>query len=126
MDLRVAYQRAQLRLQRGEDARHFLRLARQVLAKLFALELGSQVMAQVMTDEIRTVSVVAVESVDLAEGVVQGGVEGAGHDQGAEGRDRLDQAALPGQVLGGAVVVGLQRPGEVDGVAGQGAGGGCQ
>ena len=59
----------------------------------FAGELGAEVMAEVVRQEIGAVGVVAVEAVGLAEGVVDGGVEGAGGDERAERRDRLRQAA---------------------------------
>ena len=71
-----------------------LRLARDVLSQRLAGELGAEVMAEVVRQEVGAVGVVAVEAVDLAEGVVQGGVEGAGGDQRAQRRDRLGQAQL--------------------------------
>ena len=68
-----------------------LRLLQDVAVEVLALELGAEVVRQVVRHEVRAVGVIAVQAVDLAEGVVQGGVEGAGGDQRAELRDRLGE-----------------------------------
>ena len=74
-------------------------------------------MAEVVTQEVGAVGVVAVEPVRLAEGVVQGRVEGAGAHEGGQRRDRLAQLPLPAHLLRGQQVLGLQLPGQVDRVA---------
>ena len=51
----------------------------------------AEVMAEVVAQEIGAVGVIAVEAVGLAESVVEGGVEGAGGDEGTQRRDRLGQ-----------------------------------
>ena len=86
-----------------------LRLPGDVAVQVFALEFGAQVVAQVVSQELRPVGVVAVEAVHLAEGVVQGGVEGAGRHERAQWRDRFGQMQAPRHLRRGLPIGRLQR-----------------
>jgi hypothetical protein len=58
-----------------------------------------------------------VEAVQFSEGVMDGGVEGAGHHQGAELGNRLGQLQLPGDLGRRLQISRFQGPVDVDRVA---------
>ena len=92
----------------------FRRLA-DVAIERFPGEIGAEVMAEIVIHEIGAVGVIAIQAVDLAEGVMQGGVERTGADERAEDGNLRCYAA------GGLDVFVLQRAGEIDRMAGFGA-----
>ena len=94
-----------------------LRLLEHVPVEDFALEVGPQVRREIARHEVAPVSVIAIQAVSLAEGVVQGDVERAGGDQRAELGDRLRQPQLTRDLGRGFDVCGLERGMDVDRVA---------
>src|SRR5439155_13851105 len=54
-----------------------IRLLGDIAIQTFAAEFGAQVVAEIVRDEVRTISVVAIQTVRLAKGVVNRGVESA-------------------------------------------------
>ena len=65
------------------------RVAPDELRQVPAAEVRAEEVAEVAGEEVRAVGVVAVQAVELAVSVVNGGVERAGHNQGRQRRDRL-------------------------------------
>ena len=74
-----------------------------------------------MRQKILAVGVIRVQAVNLAEGVVQRGVERAGDHERTQHRDRLGQRQLPCHLRGGLEVFRFQRVRQVDRVADLGA-----
>ena len=81
------------RADRMEHRHAWLRRRRHVAVEVLAFERGAEIVRQIAAHESRAVRFVAAHPEGLAVGVVDGGVEGAGHDQRAQLRDRHRQPA---------------------------------
>ena len=75
------------------------RLFEEVGIEAFVLEIFTEEGVEGGAEEVGAVGVVAVAVVDFAEGVVDGGVEGAGGDEGAEFGDGRCEGS--GDLFGG-------------------------
>lgn len=95
-----------------------------IAAQVFALELGADVVAEILAHAIGAVGLVGAAAEEFAVGVVDGGIEGADDDEGAELRDGLLPLLLTGKAGRGGEVLILESDVDVDGMTG-GAGGVC-
>ena len=92
-------------------------LLEDVLARILTLVFPPHVVGKVVGHEFGPVSVIAVDAMQLAEGIVDGGVKGAGSNQRAKLGNRFGELHLLRNSLGSLEVHGLQRPVEIDGMA---------
>src|ERR1700722_9859082 len=60
----------------------------EIFIQIFALKLRIKVAAQIVSDTVWAVTTVAIRPERFSKGVMDGGVEGAGHHQRAKRRNR--------------------------------------
>jgi hypothetical protein len=109
---------------RVEHRHRRLRRLQVITVEVLPLESRPQVMGQIARDERGAIGLVGAAPVRLSVRVVQGGVEGARHDEGAQLRDRCRQAQLARELGRRLQVLRLERGEQVDGVARVVTGGG--
>jgi hypothetical protein len=77
-----------------------LRLFEEITIQVFSLELRTEIEGEITVHKFAAISVIAIESMQLAVSIVHGGVEGAGDYEGAKSWNRLRETKLMGNFLG--------------------------
>jgi hypothetical protein len=93
---------------RMEQRRARRRLPLHVLLQVLSGKLAPKIAREIVIEEVRGVGGIAVQAVEFAECIVDGGIERAGGHLGTEFGNRRIQLQLPGNFFGGLQVLRFQ------------------